>query len=132
MTFADDRGRELFDLPDAPRPDPETLAPPRFLPEYDNVLLAHADRTRFVEDELRRRIMGEGLVFGSVLVDGRAGATWTTRRQHGETRLTIRPLVPLTEAARDAVAEEGARLLGFLTPGASSRAIEFVEDGPSG
>jgi hypothetical protein len=126
-TFADEDGRELFDLPDAPRPDPDTPAPTRFLPEYDNVLLAHADRTRFVEDDLRRQISGERLVVGSVLVDGRAGATWTTSHDHNEAILSVRPVVPLPDADRAAVAEEGLRLLEFLAPAAGSRRVSFVE-----
>ena len=126
MTFADERGRELFDLPDAPRPDPDTPAPPRFLPEYDNVLLAHADRTRFVEDDLRRQISGEGLVVGSVLVDGRAGATWTTSRAGDQAILSVRPVVPLSDADRAGVVAEGSRLLDFLASSAERRRIEFV------
>lgn len=125
-TFADELGRELFDLPDAPRPDPESPAPPRFLPEYDNVLLAHADRTRFVEDELRRQISGEGLVVGSVLVDGRAGATWTTSRAGDQAILSVRPVVSLSDTDRAGVVEEGSRLLDLLAPAAGSRRIEFA------
>ena len=76
-TFRDERGRELFDLPDAPRPDPETPAPPRFLPEYDNVLLSHADRSRFAPDGVRPSFAGvEGLGHGGVLHDGRFVGLW--------------------------------------------------------
>jgi hypothetical protein len=123
ITFRDASGRELFDLPDAPRPDPDTPAPPRFLPEYDNVLLAHADRSRFVDDGLRRLVAQERLVVGSVLVDGRADATWTTEREDSEHRLVIRPRVPMSVAVREAVAEEGARLQAFIAPEGSRRRV---------
>jgi len=125
VTFRDERGRELFDLPDAPRPDPDTPAPPRFLPEYDNVLLAHADRTRFVEDNLRRRVSEEGLVVGSLLVDGFAGGTWTVKRERAAATLLVRPLTALTETNRAAVVDEGARLLAFLAGEALDRRIEL-------
>jgi hypothetical protein len=123
--FEDERGRELFDLPDAPRPDPDTPAPPRFLPEYDNVLLAHADRTRFVDDDTRRRIQAEGLTIGSLLVDGTAGGTWTTARQDGTQVLTIRPIEPMTDPDREAIAAEGARLLELLAPTVARRVVTF-------
>lgn len=126
VTFRDGRGRELFDVPDAPRPDPDIPAPSRFLPEYDNVLLAHADRTRFVEDDMRRMVSDERLVVGSVLVDGVAGATWTTVRERGGSILRIRPLVVLTALQRDEVADEGARFLRFLAPSTERHSIEFV------
>lgn len=126
VTFRDERGRELFDLPDAPRPDPDTPAPPRFLPEYDNVLLAHADRTRFVDDDLRRMVSREGLVVGSLLVDGVAGGTWTIALDREAAVLLIRPLVRITAAQRDEVADEGARFLQFLAPALDRRSIEFV------
>jgi hypothetical protein len=123
--FGDGAGREVFDLPDAPRPDPETPAPPRFLPEYDNVLLAHADRTRFVDDDVRRRIQAEGLAVGSLLVDGFAGGTWTTSREDGTHVLTIRAIEPIAPSDREATTVEGTRLLEFLAPASARREVRF-------
>jgi hypothetical protein len=76
VTFADERGRELFDLPDAPRPGPSTPAPVRFLPEYDNVLLSHDDRSRFVDTDVAPLYPPGRLGRGHVLVDGMLRATW--------------------------------------------------------
>ena len=76
-SFRDERGRELFDLPDAPRPEPATPAPPRFLPEYDNILLSHDDRSRFVDADVRARLAGvRGRIQGAVLSDGFLGGVW--------------------------------------------------------
>ncbi len=120
-TFRDERGRELFDLPDAPRPDPETPAPPRFLPEYDNVLLSHADRSRFAPAGVRRSFAGvEGLGHGGVLHDGRFVGLW--RVEDGA--LVVRHASPLAARARSALAAEGRRLLGFL--GEDGGAVRFV------
>ena len=76
VVFRDERGRDLFDVPDAPRPDPERHAPVRFLPEYDNVLLSHADRTRFGDRDVRALYPPGRLGRGHVLVDGMLRATW--------------------------------------------------------
>jgi hypothetical protein len=111
LTFRDEYGRELFDVPDAPRPDPATPAPPRFLPDYDNVLLGHADRTRIVSDEVRKRI---GIGRATVLFDGLVRGVWRIKRQRGAVTLAVETFEPLADADRAAVAEEGERLLGFV------------------
>ncbi len=113
-TFTDVNGKELFDLPDAPRPDPETPAPPRFLPEYDNVLLSHADRARVIPDGRRVPLPpGNGGRRGTLLVDGDFLALWAIE---GAT-LTIESRKPLP--GRDSITEEGLRLLEFVAPGPS-------------
>jgi hypothetical protein len=121
VTFRDPRGRELFDVPDAPRPDPDTPAPPRFLPEYDNVLLSHADRSRFAGDGTRAQYAGvEGLGHGGVLHDGRFVGLW---RVEDET-LVVRHAGPLARDARRELADEGRRLLAFLE--ATGSDVRFV------
>jgi Winged helix DNA-binding domain len=127
--FRDERGRELFDLPDAPRPDPDTPAPPRFLPEYDNVLLSHADRSRFVSGELRGRLSGvAGPVHGAVLYDGFGFGLWRLERSaDGATAtLVVNHARRLTKRGTDALAAEGRRLLRLVAAGAEAREVRFV------
>jgi hypothetical protein len=113
ITFRDEHGRDLFDVPGAPLPDPDSPAPPRFLPAFDNVLLSHNDRTRIISDEHRKVLLRDRLMRG-VLLDGFACATWKTEQRGGKSTLVIEPFEPLTEEDRDALAQEGERLLGFL------------------
>lgn len=126
-TYRDEEGRELVDLPDAPLPDPDTPAPVRFLPVYDNVLLSHADRSRIIRPEDRRRAIDAAYAgsFGTILIDGFAGAAWRMARQAGRASLHIGLLDPLSEPDLDEVAEEGDRLLAFLEPDAEVRDVEF-------
>jgi hypothetical protein len=121
-TFRDERGRELFDVHDAPRPEPDTPAPVRFLPEYDNLLLSHADRSRFAPDDQRRRLSaGARKVKGSVLLDGHGIATW--RDDNGA--LTVDHL-PINRREKDAIAAEGRRMIRFLAPDAETDDVRFV------
>ena len=111
-TFRDERGRELFDLPDGPRPDASVPAPVRFLPEYDNVLLSHGARSRIVPTGLREGLAGriEGLNHGTVLVDGFLAGMW---RPEG-TELVVRLGVAPSKRASASVVAEGRRLLRWL------------------
>lgn len=129
-SFRDEHGRELFDLPDAPRPDPDTPAPPRLLAEFDNVLLSHADRTRILDEDARRRIMtSNGLIPGTVLLDGFVGGTWKIERGVGRTILRIQPFRKLSRADRKALTLEGDRLLEFGAADAETRQVEFAVAG---
>jgi hypothetical protein len=124
-TFRDDLGNELFDLPDAPLPHPDTPAPPRFLPEFDNVLLSHSDRNRIIPDEHRWGVFtNNGLILGTVLVDGFVRGTWKITRQRGTAALAIHPFTRLAKQERAALVEEGARLLAFAAPEAPNHDIQ--------
>jgi hypothetical protein len=127
-TFRDERGRELFDLPDAPRPDAATPAPPRFLPEYDNALLSHADRERVISAEDRARLSAAGGVgWGSVLVDGAARAIWRLARDRGSGAATMTVVhAGLPARAARPVAAEGRRLLRLLAADADEREVRLV------
>jgi hypothetical protein len=126
--FRDAGGGELFDLPDAPRPDPDTPAPPRFLPEYDNVLLSHADRTRIIRG--RRSVPlppGLGGTTGTVLIDGFWRATWKIRRPRGgAVTLRVEPFTQLSAEQAAAVTGEGTGLLAFVAPGAEASEIQLA------
>ncbi len=127
-TFRDERGRDLFDLPDAPLPDPATPAPVRFLPEYDNVGLSHADRSRVIPEDLRFLVFpGSGGIPGSVMVDGFLRATWRLTRDGRSATLAITPLGKRFSASdRNEVIDEGANLLGFIAADAQSTDIQVT------
>lgn len=115
--FRDERGRELFDLPDAPRPDPDTPAPPRFLPFYDNVLLGHADRGRVIPEGVGGRLFQtEGLLVGTVLIDGFVGARWRITNAPAAARLAVEPFGRVGKQDREALEREGRGLLAFAVP----------------
>jgi hypothetical protein len=109
--FRDEQGRELLDVPRGPLPDPETPAPVRFLPKWDNVLLAFADRTRVLPEEHRKQVIGvNGDVAQTFLVDGLVAGTWRVE----EGRVAVAPFAPLSRSARREVADEAERLEAFL------------------
>lgn len=113
-TFADEHGAELYDLPDAPRPDPDAPAPLRLLPEYDNLLLSHADRTRVISDVHRKRYQDErGPMRGSILIDGFFRGLWKIERAGGAATLVVDPYERLSAGGTEAITTEGARLLDF-------------------
>ncbi|WNI21609.1 winged helix DNA-binding domain-containing protein [Streptomyces sp. ITFR-16] len=123
VTFRDEHGVELFDLPDAPRPEEDTPAPPRFLPEFDNVLLAHADRTRVIPPRFKGRNGVGNQAYGTVLADGFLAALWRLEegRRGAPTILTVQGLRRLTPAERDAVTEEAVALLSVMTKATTDR-----------
>jgi hypothetical protein len=124
-TFRDEQGKELFDLPDAPRPDPDTPAPPRFLPEFDNLVLSYVDRTRIVANDYRKLLASKnGMVPATVLIDGFVRGTWKTERTPGKARLIIAPFEPLSKEDRDTLSEEGRRLIDFVVEPEDTETVE--------
>lgn len=127
LVFAGEDGRELFDLPDAPRPAPDTPAPPRLLPEFDNLVVGHHDRTRLMDDEHRRRVSLPGArVLPSFLVDGRLAGTWRLEVKAKVATLTLEPFARLRAADRRDLVAEAEGMARFLEPGARDIAVTLT------
>lgn len=126
MTFQNASGKELFDLPDAPRPPADTPAPVRFLPVYDNVLLGHADRSRFfAADTVMPENAGLGRDVGTILVDGFVRGIWKLETGKSAATLRIQLLEGCPEGTRSAVTLEGEHLLAFLAGSSETREVVF-------
>lgn len=125
-TFRGEAGGELFDLPDAPRPDADTLAPVRLLPEFDNVLLSHADRARIITEERRKRVFTvNGIIRPTLLVDGMVRGMWKTERRRGAATLLISPFERLAAPDRAALEAEAMALLRFAEADAADYNVRF-------
>jgi Winged helix DNA-binding domain len=124
-TFRDEDGRELFDVHEAPRPDPDTPAPVRFLGEYDNVLLGHADRRRIIpEDFPWAEMLAPGRFVNNLLVDGVLRATWWIERDGSKgATLAIRPFRRFSRAERTEVTTEAGRMINFAAPDVQRREV---------
>jgi hypothetical protein len=127
VRFEDEDGRALYDLPDAPRPDPDAPALPRLLAAFDSVLLAYAAkrRERILPDEHRDAVYERRnlQIRPSYLVDGRVAGTWSIEVKRREATLTLVPLERLARATRSALVDEAERLVRALQPQAKGHGV---------
>ena len=124
VVFQDENKRELFDLPDAPRPPEDVAAPIRFLPEFDNVLLSHDDRTRIMSDTARKRVISKNLqVAGTFLIDGFVAGTWKLVEKKKSAGVVLAPFKALPRALRGDVDAEAVMLAQFLAPECATHAV---------
>jgi hypothetical protein len=131
VSFSNEAGRELFDLPDAPRPDPCTPVALRLVAPFDNVLLSHVDTTRILPAEHQGKVMTKnGLVSGTFLVDGFVQGAWKvqTAAKRAAT-LAVTPFGKTTKKTQTALIREGERLLAFAAPGATKRSVQISAGG---
>jgi hypothetical protein len=126
-TFRDEDGGELFDVPGAAMPTGRGHAPPRFLPEFDNILLSHARRERILpEGTMSLLSLGNGLR-PAFLVDGFVAGTWKLKPARRSTTLEVKPFAPLPAAARRELEDEGRRLLAFAARGAEQTTFALAK-----
>jgi Winged helix DNA-binding domain len=127
VRFEGEDGRPLYDLPEAPRPDPRTPAPPRLLAAFDSVLLAYASkrRTRILPDAYRDAVYERAnlRIRPSFLVDGLVAGTWSVEVRRREATLTLSPFARLTKKDRAALVQEAERLVRAVQPDAKSHSI---------
>jgi Winged helix DNA-binding domain len=118
VSFRDEQGAELFDLPTAPRPGSDVTAPARLVAEFDNLVLSHAERSRVISAEATRRLYTiNGVIPGSVLIDGFVAGMWRLARSRDTATVTIEIFGPVRE--HDALVAEAERVLAFAVPDAA-------------
>ena len=125
VVFRDERGREVFDLPDTPRPDPDTPAPVRFLPDFDNLLLSHSDRRRVMADEHAPIVKTPKnlRIRATVLVDGFVAATWRSDRKGKRAVLTVTPFAPVANGVAQEIRDEAEALVRFIEDDATTHEV---------
>jgi hypothetical protein len=127
-TFREENGNELFDLPEAPLPPADSPAPPRFVPDYDNLVLSHAERGRVVPDRHRKKVfLSAARVRATFLIDGFVLGAWKIEKKRKTATLLIEPFEPLSEEDRETLGYEGERLVRFVAEpqGAETFEVRF-------
>lgn len=128
-TYAGEDGRVLHDLPDGELADPDRPVAARLVTDFDNLLLAHADRTRVLPEAFRSRVMtANGIVRATILVDGFVAGTWRFARTGTDATIAVTHFAPLPAADRDTLSAEGLRLLAATDPDARHD-VTFTPDG---
>ena len=129
-SYRDEAGRELLDVPDGVFAEPEAPAPVRFLPEFDNAFLSHAERSRITGDDRWNAAYARQ---GVILADGFFAGSWRLPRVPGRPpRLDIVTNAAydgLPHTARAEVEEEGRRLAAFLRPDDPPPSVHFARRG---
>lgn len=125
--YADPNGKELFDTEDGVLEAEDAAAPPRFMPEYDNVMLSHHDRSRIVS-EAHRSLFGTPASRGHspLLIDGFVRGSYRVTEAQGRALLTVRPFEKISAKTRADIAEEGERFLAFYAESAEDRDVTFA------
>jgi hypothetical protein len=127
VRFADEAGRTLYDLRDAPRPAEDVAAPVRFLPRFDNALLSHVHHERILDPVHRPHVFTvNGIIFGTVLVDGFVVATWSATAGADGARIRAVPFRRPSQRTAASIRAEGRRLLRFLAPDRGPREVEIA------
>jgi hypothetical protein len=130
LSFEDEDGTELLDPPGGPLPSAETPAPPRFVPDYDNLVLAHADRRRVIADGDRKKVfLTAARVRATFLLDGFVAGAWKIEKTKKAATLVIEPFRALSVEDKEALADEGLRLLEFSTDGEPTLDVRFETSG---
>ena len=117
VSYRDENDIELFDLPEAPTPPASTHLPVRLLAQWDQPLLAYANRERIIPLEvqaLKLTMSGDP----TVTVDGRVAASWRVEREGDAVQLTVTPHVDLRRAALAEIRTEAQRTARFCEPDA--------------
>lgn len=132
--FTDGAERTLYDVKDAPRPDPDVAAPVRFLPSFDSTLLAyaHRHRQRILPEEHKDKVYARAnlRVRPTFLVDGLVAGLWSAETKRRTATLTVTPFGPLDEATRAAVVAEAERLVRANQPAAKDHEVTVASPLP--
>ncbi len=128
LVFHDEQQRELFDLPEAPRPNAETPAPVRLLPQFDNLLLSHQNRTRVMDQGLQKRLFDvkNGVYPATIMLDGFLAGTWSLEIIKNTAILRLEPYRKVLKSEAEEIQAEAERLLFLSTPKTITREVELV------